>query len=309
MIHKGRKRLILNHGFFAQIILQLEMIEDESIGTAGITKDKLTYSKSFVNSLDLNSCEGLLAHEALHLLLLHHVRGIGKDPDDWNKACDYAINPMLLDSGFTLPKDGLYKPEFKGMDAGKIYKIIHKEGKEKENQQSNGNGQGNGKSDIKPQDWGKVIQVSENEKAQAEAEAKQMTIAAMNATQMMGKEAGKMPGGLKEMIIEIIEPKKNWKELLQKYAAEIAYNDYSWSRPNKRYIQMGLYMPSLRSTEIGNIVLAIDTSGSIDRKLFSEFISEIKEIIGLFNSPVTIIHCDTEIRKIEELEEDKTDIV
>jgi hypothetical protein len=34
-------------------------------------------------------------------------------------ACDYAINPMLLDAGLTLPKGVLCEARFRGMSGGK----------------------------------------------------------------------------------------------------------------------------------------------------------------------------------------------
>jgi predicted metal-dependent peptidase len=65
-----------------------------------------------------------------------------------------------------------------------------------------------------------------------------------------------------------------------------------------------LYLPVLESREIGKIVFAIDTSGSIDRDLLKTFISEIKDAMSIFSVSVTVIHCDTKVRKVEELMED-----
>jgi hypothetical protein len=39
-------------------------------------------------------------------------------------ACDYAINPLLLDAGLTLPKDVLIEDRFRGMSAERIYNLI-----------------------------------------------------------------------------------------------------------------------------------------------------------------------------------------
>ena len=41
-------------------------------------------------------------------------------------ACDYAINPMLLDAGLTLPKDVLIDNRFRGMSAERIYNLIER---------------------------------------------------------------------------------------------------------------------------------------------------------------------------------------
>ena len=42
----------------------------------------------------------------------------------WNVACDHAINPMLLDSGFILPEGGLCDYQYKGMSAEQIYELL-----------------------------------------------------------------------------------------------------------------------------------------------------------------------------------------
>jgi len=299
MLKKAKLRLILNHPFFATTALKMEYVEDKAVGTISITRKKITYNPDFIKRLNLDNNVALLAHEVLHYNLLHHIRAKGKDPDDWNKACDYAINPILLDSGFKLPKGYLYESRFNGKSADEIYKIIHQE-KEKKPENQDGDSGDEGQDDSAPQNWGKVEAPAEDEIAEAEAEAKQDAAEAIN----IGKQAGKLPSGIEEKITELIEPRKDWRELLLKFIAEIAKNDYDWTRPNNRYLVSGLYLPHLKSMELGKVVFAIDTSISVDRELLSAFVSEIKEASSLFNFPVTVIHCDTKVQKVEELDSD-----
>jgi FkbM family methyltransferase len=42
-------------------------------------------------------------------------------------ACDYAINPMLVDAGLTLPKDVLLDHRFRGMSAERVYNLLEEE--------------------------------------------------------------------------------------------------------------------------------------------------------------------------------------
>ena len=42
-------------------------------------------------------------------------------------ACDYVINPLLLDVGLTLPKDVLIEHRFRGMSAERIYNLIEEQ--------------------------------------------------------------------------------------------------------------------------------------------------------------------------------------
>ena len=71
---------------------------------------------------------GTLAHEVLHPALQHHTRRGDRDRKRWNMACDFAINPLLLDAGLTLPKDVLIDHRFRGMSAERIYNLIEEQG-------------------------------------------------------------------------------------------------------------------------------------------------------------------------------------
>ena len=52
---------------------------------------------------------------------------VERDRKRWNMACDYAINPLLLDAGLTLPKDVLIDHRFRGMSAERIYNLIEEQ--------------------------------------------------------------------------------------------------------------------------------------------------------------------------------------
>jgi predicted metal-dependent peptidase len=82
-----------------------------------------------VETLSAAEIAGTLAHEVMHPALQHHTRRGGRDPRRSNMACDYAINPMLLDAGLTLPKDVLLDHRFRGMSAERIYNLLEDEEK------------------------------------------------------------------------------------------------------------------------------------------------------------------------------------
>jgi hypothetical protein len=70
---------------------------------------------------------GTLEHEVMHPALQHHTRRNGRDPSRWNMACDYAINPILVDAGLTLPEGVLLEDRFRGMSAERIYNQLEEE--------------------------------------------------------------------------------------------------------------------------------------------------------------------------------------
>ena len=106
-----------------------------------------------------------------------------------------------------------------------------------------------------------------------------------------------MPGGLDRVVGKILEPLTNWKEVLRRFVDQAMKGDYSWLRPNRRYLQSGFYLPSLHSEEIGHIVIAVDTSGSVDEEMLTQFASELTSIMEDYKTSCDILYCDTRIHK------------
>jgi predicted metal-dependent peptidase len=295
LLEKAKIQLILNEPFFAACALKIGYIENATIETCRTNGKVLQYNPSFICSFPLEIVRTLIAHEVMHVVLLHPLRTGNKDKKIWNMACDYAINPMLRKSGFKLPVGSLLNTDFENMSAEEIYKILMNQKPDNENQNGSGNGRGMGENS--PESFGEVEQPeAQQDLKELEQEIEQMTLQAYNTA----KQAGKAPAFIEEIIKDLLNPKKDWRLLLQKYVAEMAKNDYTWTKPNPRYMPMGLYLLALQSIEIGKVVFVIDTSGSVDLKLLQEFASEIKEASTLFSMPVTIIHCDTKVQKVEE---------
>src|ERR1700689_1446416 len=120
-IQKARNSLILDHPFFGSLLFRLKGRESRSIKTMATDGISLFYNPDFVDTLNAATLCGVLAHEVLHPGLQHHVRRSGRDPKRWTEACDYAINPILLDAGLHLPEGVLVDDRFREMSAEQIY--------------------------------------------------------------------------------------------------------------------------------------------------------------------------------------------
>ena len=66
----------------------------------------------------------------------------------------------------------------------------------------------------------------------------------------------------------------DWRTLLRRYMTDAASRDYNWRAPNRRFIDSGLYLPSIRSEDIDTITVIIDTSGSVPARTLGEFWAE-----------------------------------
>ena len=101
---------------------------------------------------------------------------------------------------------------------------------------------------------------------------------AMHQALNLAKAEGKAPGGVEETVRNAHASTLDWRALLRRYMTDAARRDYSWSLPNRRFIDAGLYLPSIRSEGIDAIAVIVDTSGSLPAATLAEFWSELREV-------------------------------
>jgi len=134
--------------------------------------------------------------------------------------------------------------------------------------------------------------------AEVAQEEQNWKISTVQAAQQ-AKEMGEMPGGLERLVGKMVKPKVNWREVLRRFIDQAAKNDYTWTRPNSRYLYSGLYLPALYSNELPPIVIAVDTSGSIDDDLIQQFATEMTAILQDHKTTCNVLYCDTRIQGVE----------
>jgi predicted metal-dependent peptidase len=319
-IRKARTALLLDHPFFGSLLFRLKSEACSSIPTMATNGVVLRYNPVFVDTLNAATLAGVLAHEVMHPALQHHTRRSKRDPRRWNEACDYAINPLLLDAGLHLPDDVLVDPRFRGMSAEQIYNLREAEaqpdsGSESEsaqvenddrNSESNdpsGSGNDDGLPSI-PESQGGIGQVidapeaGEDESGRDE-QAREWEIA-VNQAATLAQQAGKVPAGLKRTLEGAAEAQVDWRELLRRLWSDTIPADSSWMRPNRRHIWSGLYLPGVVREGIGEIAIAVDCSGSVNARLLRLFETEIRSIFeGQRPERVHVLYFDTEVQKVD----------
>lgn len=284
----ARGILVLQDSFFGILSYKLDIIENTNIPTCATDGKRLLYNPDFVNSLRMNELVGVFAHEVMHNMMGHGWRKNNREHKKWNVACDYAINPILIDCGFVLPKDCLSDSQYKNKSAEEIYQVIPDEDEESK---SGGSGIG---SD--PGGCGECIEPeSMGDAAELEADWK----VAMSSAAESTKRKGSMPESLERLVNSIINPEIPWHILLRDFVELSARNDYDWRRCNKRYLPNGVIMPSMISEELPEVVIAIDTSGSIDIDTLSKFAKEASEVLESYNTTIHVVYCDSQIQGSE----------
>ncbi len=283
----ARAAMLLDCPFFGVLALSLRLQEDSTAPTAWVDGKTLGFNPAFIDTCNNAQLTALIAHEVMHCACGHPWRRGERDHKKFNVACDHAINPILTAAGMTLPDGGLDDPQYHGKCAEWIYDRLGPD-----QDQQGGQGQGDSQGEVRdaPADDGEGDTPTEADWQQATAQAKRA-----------GR--GAMAGGLKEAINEATRARTDWRTLLRKYLQEAAKADYSWSKPNPRYTQGGLYLPALNAPSFGHLAIAVDTSGSIDTVLLGQFAAEISDIANdLQPARIDVIYCDTHVHKIDSFE-------
>lgn len=122
---------------------------------------------------------------------------------------------------------------------------------------------------------------------------------------MRGSDIGHMPGYLQRLWKEL-QPKKDWKKLLANYLS-VSKDDFNFSAPDRRFLDEDFMLPDLYTEEnLEDVVIAVDTSGSISTWQFNHFMSEVKEILKSFPQfRGWLLQCDWELQDVFEIRPDK----
>jgi predicted metal-dependent peptidase len=281
-----------------------EVVDD--LPTAATNGRDEFYGRKFVESLNDAELRFVVLHECYHKLYRHLVtwRHLYDDkPRLANMACDYVINIKLMDDNAgdrfaTMPmrngkQVGLCDPKYRDMDSAQVYKLL-----DEESEGDNGQGQGDSDGGLDSHDWEGAKELSEEEGKQLERDIDE-------AIRQGALAAGKMGSGGNRDLEALMTPKVDWREALREFInTTCAGNDYStWRRPNRRFVSSGYYMPSGVSERVGELIIAIDTSGSIGAPELSAFLSEVKGICDTVKpDAIRLLYWDTEVCADEKYE-------
>jgi len=304
-LEKAKKNLIIDHVFFGSLLLsKLEVKIDNKVSTAAVDGKTIRLNSDFCEPLTIPELTGLLAHEILHCAMLHPWRQESREHKQWNEACDYAINDLLLKEDFTLPPGCLIDPGFNhsDMSAEDIYNQLGNSEKP-DNPGGENDGGGNGSGDESTGHFTKPEsdQGQGGNKAEFEAEKDDWQVAVSQANNQE-KALGKGAGTGETVIDEILENKVDWRAALKDFFDDIAKSDYTWQKPNKRLYP--LILPSIESDnhDLKSLVIGIDSSGSVSDQEISAFLTEIDSLLSEFTAQVKVIVCDADIQSVQDYE-------
>jgi predicted metal-dependent peptidase len=280
------------------------------IGKKGIKDDCPTaytngrddyYGRAFVDGLADSEFRFLILHETYHKLFKHLTTWEHLYKDDAklaNMACDYVINLMIADENrdmfAVMPKDaegnniGLLDEKFRNMDTAQVYKILKQEQEENVAEQSKGEGNGGG---LDEHDWEGAQEMGADEQRGLAREIDE-------AIRQGALTAGKVGSGGNRAIDQLLQPEVNWREVMREFITETCRgnDDSTWRQPSRRHLAMGMLRPSGITERVGELVIAIDTSGSIGQQELTKCLSEIKGVCDTVRpESVRILYWDTKV--------------
>lgn len=299
----ARSKLVLGtdakSAFFAILALRLRSAPDWTAQTAWTDGRSLGYNPVFIDKLTEAERVGIVCHEVMHNALGHQARRGCREPKRWNIACDLAINSILKDTGFVLPRGGCFPGEggHKDMPKGKSAEWYYSRLQEQPPDSGGGDGAGQGED---PGGCGAVRDASASGDQAEMRESEQIWQVATAQAERRAKTRGDLPAGLDRTVDNIISPKVDWREVLRRFVNRSAKNDYTWASPNRRHLHAGLYLPGLKSEELGRVALAVDTSGSIGPEILREFAAEVQGILESYTVQLRILFHDSAVAHEQE---------
>jgi predicted metal-dependent peptidase len=288
-ISKARTSLVLEHAFIGNIALNLPMKLDYNIPTAMTNGKEIRYNPHFMNKLSDEEKKFLIAHECFHPMLEHPMRIRGRDLRKYNQAGDYVINQLLTDEHIgRMPEGGLLNDAIYKAGGGTtegIYNILPD------------NPDGDDPMDECADSGGTPAEV-----AQLQAEWKVRVAQAAQSAKMMGQ----LSAGLARLVDEVLSPKVDWREVLQRFVVKLRTDERSYSRFNRRFLPQGMYLPSVSGESMGEIVFAVDCSASITQDVINQFASEVRTVKEDCNPvAIHIVYFDSEVSHYDKFAQDE----
>ncbi len=308
---KARIALLLDMPFFGNLALHLPLKEDNVFTPTFATDGKfIYYNKKFAESCDDQKKQFIIAHEICHNIFKHLSRIGERHKERWSLAIDYTTNAILKKDFGYVPKGGLYSEEFENMTAEEIYNKLPEMNGQGEGYSrfekgdiiieidKDGNMKINGQT-VKPFDSHNQIKGSKQEIDELE---KEWTIQVSKAHQQ-AKMAGKLPAGMNVFIEQLLQPKLDWRNMMRQFVINTAKADFRFLPPNRRYLHLDMYMPSMTGESLGDIVIIMDVSGSTGGEIQQQFLSECNGLLQQYDMNLHLLMCDTQITSHEQYQQ------
>jgi predicted metal-dependent peptidase len=282
--------------YFADILIQLR-IQSAKIGTIAVGSDKhghltLLVDEEFFNKLSFEGKQFTLAHEILHVVLQHLTRIkdftiMGVPQYIQNIAADLAVNSLLevpqeLKDIVIEPGYGMFYNFPKGLTFEEyVKKLLENKSKggksgNKKNKGSKGSNNDNDDETITDE---KLKEADKNRIDSHEQwkEISETTVQDIvnKAREIAKRYHGNLPADLLREIEADYTKRFNWKFRIKSFiSAAMDYRkEITYGIPNRRFPDKIGEVAGKRNKLLGNVMIFVDTSGSISDEELKQFIN------------------------------------
>ena len=305
-IERAYKRLLIENPFYGLFLLGLSKVINRSVETACVRKRgincELVINPDYWETQDDTQQLNLLCHEVYHIVFQHmFLWDSFPNKDILGLATDCEVNSYLsnLDNSWVVPSIWNL-PKKQGT---KFYyeEILKQDPPQQQQQQSNGGGSGDSQDnkDGMPQtkddhtQWGKDFQeCSDAEKQLIQNQINQQIKTAAEQTIKM---RGTIPAEMKEIVNELFKPKPrifDWKSYFRRMLGSIY--DINIKKTRRKESIRFPDSAGIKHKKKVSILVAVDTSGSVNDDELRDFFSEITYIYKT-GARITILECDAKI--------------
>jgi len=279
----ARTRLVLERPFLGSLALYLPLLCRPMPACRSTATDGriLYFNADYVASLPIDQVEFAVAHATLHCALTHSYRRCSRNRQRWDLACDYAVNQILLAEGLQPVPGALYEAAYEGLVAEEIYPLLPDHCSQQTQDQHCDPDSGSGENADPASSATPTADFSSQQTLQWQQRLAGAAAAA--------RQAGQIGPALTRLLRCGLRPQVAWRTVLSGCLSYCGRDDYSFVRPSRREGEMML--PVLRSAAT-DLVVVVDTSGSISDREVAEFLAEIDAIKGQIRARIRLLMCD-----------------
>ena len=278
-------------------------------------RDEL-YGRAFIESLSDKELAFVVLHEGMHKALRQltvWTKLFKEDAQLCNMAADYVVNLMLVkrdpnSTVLAMPmRDGkpmgLLDRKYEGMNTKQVFDLLKQDKKD-----GTGPFEGGDPADgFDEHDWAGAEELSPEEKERLAKDIDQAIRQGQMAAQKMH---GKGAGNMDRELADLLDPKIDWRELLREFISSTcaARDQSSWRKPNRRFLSMDTYLPTLIGERVNSVVIGCDTSGSISMAEHARNLTETDELLSTVHpEKLHLIYWDHVVAGHEEYDDTNRD--
>ena len=286
--------------YFATLAMHARYEQSEAIGTAATDGRTIFINKTFWDQWTTPQQDGLLLHEVLHAALLHVSRRGGREGALWNIAADAVINGMIVREGYALPEGGVRRPDLEHLSTEEAYEKLVRETQANPQPAS---------MPTEPTEANKGIGAdllsqapSDASKDPAAGPPKPGAVAAdddqwrqaLEQAEMVARTsaAGTQPRGMQRELGQTSPSRVDWRSYLWRYLTHMPTDFNAFDR---RFIGRGIYLDEIAGESV-RVLVAVDTSGSINHADIGLFLGELQGILSSYPQMLCeLFYADTKL--------------